>query len=219
MQKRTGLDTEQFGTGSTSRTGSQRGNCARRTCLIRQVLIRNLLSRWCLLRASVRISRWPFRCYSVLRTGEITLNNLGPCFQTAIPCPVSATEKVKPNVILVVEDEALVREITCEVLEDAGYRVMKARNAGEAHHIWNRCGKIIDVLLTDMVLPDQNGGTLAEFCRSSNSDLHVIFTSGYPQGFVSEDSIQKKGVSYLPKPFSCEGLLREIRDLLSQETS
>lgn len=153
----------------------------------------------------------------ITASGETTLNNLEPSSETAIPCPVSASDGVtKPIVILVVEDEAFVREITSEVLETAGYRVLKARNAGEAHRIWDRCGHDIDLLLTDMVLPDQNGGILAEFCRSLNSDLHVIFTSGYPEGFVSQTSTETKCVSYLPKPFSSEGLLREVRDLLSR---
>jgi len=81
-------------------------------------------------------------------------------------------------VILLVEDESLVRKVTCEVLQSAGYRVLKAKNSAEAARIFLQHGKEIDLLLTDVVMPGRSGRELARELRAICSDLKTIFTSG-----------------------------------------
>ena len=82
--------------------------------------------------------------------------------------------------ILLVEDESFLREVTCEILESAGYRVLKARTAPEAISAFDEYKTIVRLLLTDVVLPGQNGCDLATDLRSISPKLKIIFTSGYP---------------------------------------
>jgi len=80
--------------------------------------------------------------------------------------------------ILLVEDENRLREVTCEVLESAGYRVLKTRNAAEAISTFAEYKTIVRLLLTDVVLPGQNGRDLAKDLRSVCPTLKIIFISG-----------------------------------------
>lgn len=113
-----------------------------------------------------------------------------------------------PGTILLVEDEAFVRQSTFEILESAGYRVLKATNAEEARVAFRCHGDEVQLLLTDVILPDQNGQDLASDLRASNPDLRVIFVSGYPQRISNE--LMRGGVFYMAKPFSAESLLRKV---------
>lgn len=117
--------------------------------------------------------------------------------------------------ILLVEDEAFVRHVTCEVLEAAGYRVFKARNAREAVTTFRENSIEIQLLLTDVVLPGQSGRELAQQLRHLKAGLKTIFVSGYPKNGKGTKGIA--GVSFLEKPFSSEGLLRKVREVLSPE--
>jgi len=82
--------------------------------------------------------------------------------------------------ILLVEDEDFLLEVTCEILESAGYRVLKTRNAAEAISMFHRSEAIVRLLLTDVVLPGQNGLDLANELRRTSPDLRTIFISGQP---------------------------------------
>jgi len=119
--------------------------------------------------------------------------------------------------ILLVEDEAFVREITAEILESAGYRVLKARNAVSAKGMFERHGRTVQVLLTDVILPGQNGRDLAKELRIINPDLRVIFTSGYPENVATGKDSATTKMFYLPKPFSAESLLRKVWEVLGQD--
>jgi DNA-binding NtrC family response regulator len=82
--------------------------------------------------------------------------------------------------ILLVEDEAFLRDATCDILESAGYRVLKTQNAAEAISAFSEYNAIVRLLLTDVVLPGQNGRDLANELRSVSPKLRIIFISGYP---------------------------------------
>ena len=82
--------------------------------------------------------------------------------------------------ILLVEDNTSLLKTTCEVLESAGYRVLKTRTAAEAICVFHQYKAIVRLLLTDVVLPGQNGQDLANYLRSVCPDLRTIFISGYP---------------------------------------
>ena len=116
--------------------------------------------------------------------------------------------------ILLVEDERFLRETTGEILESAGYRVLKTRNAAEAITAFREYKAIVRLLLTDVVLPGQNGRDLANDLRSVSPDLRVIFISGYPENVVTRQGIQENGMFYLPKPFSLQSLTRKVRQVL-----
>lgn len=113
--------------------------------------------------------------------------------------------------ILLVEDEAFVREVTCEVLRSAGYRVLTARTAVEATRAYEaNCGDV-DLLLTDVVLPGESGRTLARRLRGENPWLQALLVTGYPEqlGLLAEDE------ECLAKPFATDVLLRRVKQLLS----
>jgi two-component system cell cycle sensor histidine kinase/response regulator CckA len=119
--------------------------------------------------------------------------------------------------ILLVEDETFLRDVTCETLESAGYRVLKTRNAREAFSAFSQYKPIVRLLLTDVVLPEQNGRDLANEMRTICPSLKIIFISGYPENVVTRDGIQGEGMFYLPKPFSTQSLTRKVKQVLEQE--
>jgi two-component system, cell cycle sensor histidine kinase and response regulator CckA len=139
---------------------------------------------------------------------------LAPETTSAVALSASIQQSSTHGAILVVEDEAFVREITCEILESEGYRVLKACNAAEAKVVFRRNRKIL-LLLTDVVLPGQNGRELANDLRALNPRLRAIFISGYPENAVRQMGIVEDGMFYLPKPFSAESLLRKVRLVLA----
>ena len=113
--------------------------------------------------------------------------------------------------ILFVEDEAFVRNVTCEILESAGYRVLVAKNAIEAECLYDaHCGDV-DLLLTDVVLPGESGLILAACLKRRNPRLEILFATGYPEQMQSE--MANRG-ECLAKPFSSTTLLRSVRTRL-----
>jgi two-component system, cell cycle sensor histidine kinase and response regulator CckA len=138
-----------------------------------------------------------------------------------IPDSVSIVADTDPprvhGTILLVEDETFLREVTCEILESAGYRVLKTRNAKEAISTFSEYKPIVRLLLTDVVLPGQNGRDLANDMRTICPNLRIIFISGYPENVVTRQGIQEEGMYYLPKPFSLRSLTRKVKQVLEQE--
>jgi CheY-like chemotaxis protein len=134
----------------------------------------------------------------------------------ALPLGTLTQQFRVPETILLVEDEAFVREITCEILASEGYCVLKACNAAEAKVVFRLYRKTLQLLLTDVVLPGQNGRDLANDLRMINPRLRTIFVSGYPENVVTQHGIAEDGVFYLPKPFSAESLIRKVRQVLAR---
>lgn len=113
--------------------------------------------------------------------------------------------------ILLVEDEAFVRNVTREILQAAGYRVLTAGDAVAAMRLYNEFGPQVDLLLTDMILPGENGGELTARIRRQKPALRVLFVTGYAdQIAVLKDS----GEECLAKPFCTEVLLRTVTELM-----
>src|SRR5579885_1041205 len=106
--------------------------------------------------------------------------------------------------ILLVEDNAFVRETTSEILESAGLYVLKARNAAAAK---SGSDRQIDLLITDVVLPGQNGCQLADDLKKDNPGMKVVFMSGYPKDLIAGNIAGGNDTRYLSKPFSAETLL------------
>ena len=117
--------------------------------------------------------------------------------------------------ILLVEDEAFVREVTVRVLKSAGYSVLTARDAAEARSIYDQFSGEIDLLLSDVILPDENGKMLAEELRRQNAELAVLLVTGYSEELRTNAS-EPAGLECLPKPFSASMLLDRIEILLSR---
>ena len=129
------------------------------------------------------------------------------------------TEPVQgEETILVVEDENGVRELVCRVLVDLGYTVLAADNAGEAVKIAAQPDLRIDLVVTDLVLPDRNGWRLMDDLKELHPRARSLYMSGY-----ADDSISSAGrtigpdVAFLAKPFSPAVLSRRIREVLDNQ--
>jgi two-component system, cell cycle sensor histidine kinase and response regulator CckA len=128
--------------------------------------------------------------------------------------PIVASKR-RNVTILLVEDEKFVRDIASEILHSAGYGVLQARNAAEALRIFHGHPEDVQLLLTDVVLPDRNGCDLACEVLNLIGGLKVIFVSGYAENCVTRGGLQHPGWSYLPKPFSAAALLQMVKKVMN----
>jgi CheY-like chemotaxis protein len=122
--------------------------------------------------------------------------------------------------ILVVEDEAHVRELVVRVLSRSGYRVMAVGSAKETEQVLEEPGNQPDLLLTDVVLPGGvNGRQVAETLFKRFPDLRVLFMSGYTRNAVVHDGRLGQGLAILEKPFTPKTLLEKVREVLDAGTT
>ena len=115
--------------------------------------------------------------------------------------------------ILLVEDEDFVRDVAREILRAAGYRVLAARDSVVADRQYDEFGPKVDLLLTDMILPGENGAQLAARMRQQNPGLKVLFVTGYADQLAV---LKNAGEEYLLKPFCTEALLRKVSELMEK---
>ena len=122
--------------------------------------------------------------------------------------------KSEATTILLVEDERFVREVASEILRSAGYGLLQARCAEEARRLFYE-HEDVHLLVTDVVLPDDNGTHLADELGSRRPGLKTIFISGYPENAVYRVGVQEHDLRYyLHKPFSTESLITKIKQVL-----
>jgi len=121
--------------------------------------------------------------------------------------------------ILVVEDEAVLRELVREILEVHGYRVLDAASGREALQVWEKHRKNVNLLLTDMSMPDgMSGQDLALKLQDENPRLPVIFSSGYSQENLECKEPAGSGQSFLSKPYQPVELVQAVRAALDNAT-
>jgi len=118
--------------------------------------------------------------------------------------------------ILVVEDEAPVRNVARQVLERHGYTVLEAPSAEAALDIATRYSGTIHLLLTDVVMPGLNGRELASRLADLRPDARVIFMSGYTDDAVTRHGVLEPGSAYVQKPFTPDAIARKVREVLDQ---
>src|SRR6185503_17872343 len=130
----------------------------------------------------------------------------------------AGTETKKRNVlpmgsetILVAEDESSFRKMLVRDLERNGYKVLQGGDGKEALEVAARYEGVIDLLLTDTVMPKMNGKELMTELKKKRSGIKTIFISGYAQELLSEEGKLDAGINLVQKPFSMEFLMRELR--------
>jgi two-component system cell cycle sensor histidine kinase/response regulator CckA len=129
----------------------------------------------------------------------------------ATPAPVRGGSET----ILVVEDEAPVRDLVCDLLTGYGYRVIQAESGRKALEMWGSCKDEVDLVLTDLVMPGRvNGRELAEKLWAERPQLKVIFTSGYSAEVVGKDFVLRPSINYLQKPYPPNRLAEKVRSCL-----
>jgi PAS domain S-box-containing protein len=116
--------------------------------------------------------------------------------------------------ILLVEDEPLVRSVTYQTLVERGYTIIEAHDGPAAIELAEKYKGPLDLLLTDVVLPQMSGRELSERLRRTRPKLRVLFMSGYTEDAIVHHGVLERGISFLPKPFTPEVLARKVRLVL-----
>lgn len=117
--------------------------------------------------------------------------------------------------VLLVEDDEQVRGFIRMLLTTNGYEVLEARNGAEGLEIAEAEAKNIDLLLTDMLLPELSGFDLAQKALERNPDLKVLFMTGYVEGDIVQRGISELGATFLDKPFQPATLLSRVHDAIA----
>ncbi len=118
--------------------------------------------------------------------------------------------------ILVVEDEPDVRKIVCQLLTESGYKILEAPGPVEALTIFKQYNGHIDLLLTDVIMPVMNGRELYEQIALLDPGIKILYMSGYTDGVIDDGGILPDGVNFLPKPFTPDALLSNVRKVLDR---
>lgn len=130
----------------------------------------------------------------------------------------SALREPATETILIVEDDEGVRVVASRILREQGYTVLEARRASEARRIWEKHGDAVDLLLTDVVMPDMNGPRLAEELKSTRPELRVLYMSGYP-GAGGLAALAGESLACIEKPFTPVSLAAKVRGVLDAASS
>ncbi|HKZ22271.1 MAG TPA: PAS domain S-box protein [candidate division Zixibacteria bacterium] len=160
--------------------------------------------------------------------GHIWVNSLpkqGATFKVYLPKveetvepKVQISEKVKQKgaleTILLVEDESDVRELIGDLLRENGFTVLEAGHSGEAIEICQKYERPIQLLLTDVVMPQMSGPELAKLLVPMRPEIRVLFISGYTDTAVVSQGWLAPGTAFLQKPFTQEILVNKIREVL-----
>lgn len=150
---------------------------------------------------------------------------VGTTFKVYLPAAgaLARVAETKPAVtalggtetILLVEDDAGVREFATRSLRALGYAVHEAASGEQALRIGRMLGDGVDLLLTDVVMPNLGGRQIADALAPICRKMRVLFMSGYTQNAIAQHGVLDPGLEYLPKPFNTKSLGQRVREVLS----
>jgi DNA-binding NtrC family response regulator len=106
--------------------------------------------------------------------------------------------------------------IVAEILKDEGYALLTAGMPGEAVRIASEHAGDIDLLITDVVMPEMNGRNLAKNILSLHPRMKTLFMSGYTANVIAHHGVVDEGINFIEKPFSVHDLLVKVRELLDR---
>jgi PAS domain S-box-containing protein len=133
-----------------------------------------------------------------------------------VPGPMSEEELRGSETILLVEDQEEVRSVARDILQRHGYVVLEAARPSQAIAI-GQSSRAIDLLLTDLVLPDMSGRLLAAQLRNARPTIKVVYTSGYTDDRTVLRDVADAGFPFVQKPFTAAALLSKIREVLDSD--
>jgi CheY-like chemotaxis protein len=144
------------------------------------------------------------------------------CFPQCPPASRSAVNGPHPGepaligteTVLLVEDDAALRELGRILLRGFGYTVIAAGHGAEALELAGHHEGPIDLLVTDVIMPGMSGRTLADLLSEQRADLRILYMSGYADDAIVRHGVLEAGTRFLPKPFTREALGRAVRDAL-----
>jgi CheY-like chemotaxis protein len=129
---------------------------------------------------------------------------------------VEATEE--KETILLVEDEEALRKLASRTLQSQGYNILEASDGAAALALCQRHLPSIDIVVTDVVMPNLSGVDLVQRLKLVRPKLKVLYMSGYTDSTVVRHGIEETAVNYLQKPFTPDVLRRKVRELLDQSS-
>jgi PAS domain S-box-containing protein len=148
----------------------------------------------------------------------------GTAFKIYLPRVDEVAEPVAPagrpgarggsETILVVEDNEMVRTVTCEILKRQGYTVVEARHGVDALDIAHRYHGPIHLLLTDVVMPEMGGPELVSRLAPIRPRMRIVYMSGYTADAIDHQGMLNGGIEFLSKPIGLDTLVRKVRDVL-----
>jgi two-component system, cell cycle sensor histidine kinase and response regulator CckA len=155
---------------------------------------------------------------------EAAAERLKESAPAAVADVLAATEEVKraasadltgEGTILLVEDEEGLRALNARGLASRGYTVLEAGNGIEAIEVLARSNGQVDLVVSDVVMPEMDGPTLARELRSRNPELKIIFVSGYAEDAFQKHLPEHGQFAFLPKPFSLKELVAAVKETLA----
>jgi len=154
--------------------------------------------------------------FATAPTAGCTIRLFFPVVDESPPPRPKTTTSATPKkgageTILVVEDSASVRKLVTHALSQNGYRVLEAATPIQALQILHQADRPLDLLLTDVILPEMSGRILADRMREQGKVRRVLFMSGYEDDILARQGVLHEGVRLLQKPFLEPELLREVR--------
>ena len=122
----------------------------------------------------------------------------------------------EPATILVVDDEAAVRAVTCDMLLELGYSVVEAASGPDALRVWRTHPHPIDLLLIDVALPGMHGLELGERVRAMSPAMKILYMSGHVNANTIRERLCDAGAGFLEKPFTVATLMDKVRAALER---
>jgi len=148
-------------------------------------------------------------------TFEVYLPRLDESEKAVKPAQTSPQSRQGTETVLLVEDEAMVRELVHYALHDSGYQVLEATHGKEALQIARQHDGPIDLLLTDVVMPGgMSGRELSEALTAIHTDIKVLFMSGYADYAIVLHGVLEPNLAFLQKPFTLAALTQKVRETL-----
>jgi CheY-like chemotaxis protein len=171
-------------------------------------------------------------CYGIIKQhgGLITVytnQGLGSTFTIYLPLvdqpPMEVAEEEElreaikgTETILVVEDNALVRKVLVGMLHQLGYSVIEAESGRQAIEMIRQTETVIHLVMSDVVMPETSGPTIADIAKKMRPGIHVLLSSGYPMSHLKEHGVLGDVDVMLSKPYLLGTLAHTIRDVLSK---
>jgi PAS domain S-box-containing protein len=146
---------------------------------------------------------------------RVWLPSVEEAAETAAVAPASAPA-AGTETILLVEDEAVVRQLVAEILETTGYTVLQAGDGPSALELLRRHAEPVELLVTDVVMPGMSGPEGAKAVTAMRPGMHVLYTSGYTDQAIGHHGVLEPGIAFLQKPFSADDLTTKVRGLLDE---
>jgi CheY-like chemotaxis protein len=121
---------------------------------------------------------------------------------------------VTPSTVIVAEDEDVARRLVSRLLEAEGYRILEARDGGEALRMAREAGPHLRLVVTDVVMPGMDGWELGRRLAVECPGVQVLYLSAYPRSDIFNRGAPSEDIPFLEKPFSSDEFLKQVRGMI-----